>query len=299
MLCLVAQLCPTLCNLMHCSPPGSSVHGDSPGKNTRVGCYALLQDIFPTQGSNPGLPNCRRILYHLSHKGSPWILEWVAYPFSRGSSSPRNWTRVSWIAGRFFSSWATREARTYGYLTSKPVLYPQGHCLLSQLTLSLWPYRCCEETVSLAFSPLPMAYVVQYCLLSWNLAKAQSWGQKGKLLSGPRGRSWDHQACRKVSVCDPAFFLATFSSSTPVTALQCLRAGRGWLLKDVSLSVSWVCPSWVAWGCLPAGEQGSSPAPWAHLLRWGLAGVPSTTWITERLYGESCLGRATRGVPSS
>ena len=52
---------------MDCSLPGSSVHWDSPGKNTGVGCYALLQGIFPTQRSNPGLPHCRRILYHLSH----------------------------------------------------------------------------------------------------------------------------------------------------------------------------------------------------------------------------------------
>jgi len=43
-----------------------SVHGDSPGKNTGVGCHALFQGIFPTQGSNPGLPHCRQILYHLS-----------------------------------------------------------------------------------------------------------------------------------------------------------------------------------------------------------------------------------------
>ena len=49
-LCLFAQLCLTLCNPMDCSPPGSSVHGDSPGKNTGVGCHALLQGIFPTQG---------------------------------------------------------------------------------------------------------------------------------------------------------------------------------------------------------------------------------------------------------
>ena len=49
------QLCPTLCNPMACSPPGSSVHGDSPGKNTGVGCHALPQGIFRTQGSNPGL----------------------------------------------------------------------------------------------------------------------------------------------------------------------------------------------------------------------------------------------------
>ena len=53
-LCLVAQLCPTLCNPMDCSPPGSSVHGDSPGKNTRVGCHAPLQGVFPSQRLNPG-----------------------------------------------------------------------------------------------------------------------------------------------------------------------------------------------------------------------------------------------------
>ena len=68
---LVAQLCPTLCDSMDCSPPDSSVHGDSPGKNSGVGCHALLQGIFPSQGLNPGLPHCRQILYHLSHQGSP------------------------------------------------------------------------------------------------------------------------------------------------------------------------------------------------------------------------------------
>ena len=65
---LVAQLSPTLRDLMSCSPPGSSVHGDSPGKNSGVGCHALLQGIFPTQGSNPGLLNCRWILYCLSQQ---------------------------------------------------------------------------------------------------------------------------------------------------------------------------------------------------------------------------------------
>ena len=49
-LCLVAQSCPTLCDPMDCSPSGSSVLGDSPGKNAGVGCHALLQEIFPTQG---------------------------------------------------------------------------------------------------------------------------------------------------------------------------------------------------------------------------------------------------------
>ena len=109
-LCLVAQSCLTLCNPMDCSLPGSSVHGDSPGKNTGIGCHALLQGIFPTEGLNPHLPHCRGFFYLLSHKGSPRLLEWVAYPFSKGSSQPRNWTRVSWIAGGFCTSWATREA---------------------------------------------------------------------------------------------------------------------------------------------------------------------------------------------
>ena len=59
MLCLIAQWCPFLCDPMDCSPPGFSVHGDSPGKNTGVGCHALLQGIFPTQGPNPGLAHCR------------------------------------------------------------------------------------------------------------------------------------------------------------------------------------------------------------------------------------------------
>ena len=72
-------------------------------KNTGMDNLSLLQRIFPTQRSIPGLPHCRLILYQLSHKGSPRILEWVAYPFSRGSSWPRNWTGVSCIAGGFFT----------------------------------------------------------------------------------------------------------------------------------------------------------------------------------------------------
>ena len=69
-LCLFAHSCLTLHDPMVCSLPGSSVHGDSPGKNTREGCHVLLQGIFPTQGLNPGLQHCRQILYHLSHQGN-------------------------------------------------------------------------------------------------------------------------------------------------------------------------------------------------------------------------------------
>ena len=91
-------------------PHGLYSPWNSPGQNTGVGSLSLLQGIFPTQGSNPGLPHCTWILYQLSHKGSPRILEWVAYPFSSESSWPRGWTRVSCIAGGFFTNWAIREA---------------------------------------------------------------------------------------------------------------------------------------------------------------------------------------------
>ena len=72
--------------------------------------------LFPSPGDlsnpgiEPGLPHCRQILYQLSHKGSPRILDWVAYPFSSRSSRPRNWTGVSCIADGFFTNWAIREA---------------------------------------------------------------------------------------------------------------------------------------------------------------------------------------------
>ena len=83
---------------------------NSPSQNTAVGGLSLFQGIFPTQGSNPGVPHWRWILYQLGHKGSPRTLEWVVYPFCRGSSWPRNRTGVSCIAGGFLTNWAIREA---------------------------------------------------------------------------------------------------------------------------------------------------------------------------------------------
>ena len=107
-------------------PHGPSSPWDSPGQSTGVGSLSLLQGIFPTQGSNPGLPHCRQTLYPLSHRGSPKVkaaqscltlcdpedytvhgilqaraLEWAAFPFSGGSSQPRDRTPVSCIAGGF------------------------------------------------------------------------------------------------------------------------------------------------------------------------------------------------------
>ena len=80
-LCLVTRSCPALCDLMDCSLPGFSFHGDSPGKNTIVGCHFLLLRIFP----------------------------------------PRDQTPLSYITGRFFTVWATREA--VHILSSKMPIY--------------------------------------------------------------------------------------------------------------------------------------------------------------------------------
>ena len=96
----VAQSCPTLRDPRDCSLPGSSVHGIfqqeywsgvplpslkypfepvfvGGGKNTGMSCHFRLQEIFLTQGSNPGLPHCRQTLYHLSHQWSPNRLQYT------------------------------------------------------------------------------------------------------------------------------------------------------------------------------------------------------------------------------
>ena len=77
----VSQLCRTLCDPMDYSSPVSSVHGLFPGKNIGVGCHALLQGIFPTQGSNPSLPHCRQMPYRLSHqgKGKPTVKQHLSF----------------------------------------------------------------------------------------------------------------------------------------------------------------------------------------------------------------------------
>ena len=69
-------------------PQGPYSPWNSPGQNPAVGSLSLLLAIVPTQGSNPGIPHCRWILYQLSHKRSPRTLEWVAFPFSRDLPDP-------------------------------------------------------------------------------------------------------------------------------------------------------------------------------------------------------------------
>ena len=100
---------PTLWDPMDCSPPGSSVHGILQARILK-----WVADPFSRGSSQPRdgtQVSChhRRILYHLNHQGSPRILEWVVCPFFRGFSQPRNLTGVSCVAGGFFTGWATRD----------------------------------------------------------------------------------------------------------------------------------------------------------------------------------------------
>ena len=101
----VAQLCPTLCN-----PMIYSVQGILEARILEWVAFSFSRGSSQPRHRMKFYSHCRQILYQLSHKGSPKILEWVAYPFASGSSRPRNRTRVSCIAGEFFTNWDIRKA---------------------------------------------------------------------------------------------------------------------------------------------------------------------------------------------
>ena len=134
---------------------------NSPGQNSGVGSLSLLQGIFPTHGSNPGLPNWRQILYQVSHKGNPTTLKGVANPFSSESSWPRNQTRVSCIAGRFFTSWATREAHSICQCFLFPSKCCRKHCQ---------PLKTCLLRIS------PASFPPELLLKIHALATLYTWG---------------------------------------------------------------------------------------------------------------------------
>ena len=139
---LVAQSCLTFCDPMNCSLPGSSVHGifqarilewvaisfsrgsSQPRVQTWVSCIAgRFFTIWTTREGPPYyikvkvtqscLIICNPMDYTFCEILQARILEWKAFPFSRGSSQFRDRTQFSWIAGRFFTSWATRGAQEY------------------------------------------------------------------------------------------------------------------------------------------------------------------------------------------
>ena len=136
MLCLVTHSCLTLWNPRDCSLPGSSVHEDSPGKNTWVCFHALLQGIFPIQESNPGIFHFRWILYHLSHQGSPFMyIEHLKLAIQL--LSPLLLPRV----------YPKADQGSWGYFRLQ--FMPQFSCLVSchQSTVT----SCCDERLQICY----------------------------------------------------------------------------------------------------------------------------------------------------
>ena len=101
----VVQLCLTFCH-----PMDYTVLGILQARILKWVAFPFPEDL-----PNPDLLHCRQILYQLSYKGSPRILEWVDYPFSSVSSGSRNQTGVYRIARGFFTDWVIREAHQSGY----------------------------------------------------------------------------------------------------------------------------------------------------------------------------------------
>ena len=205
---------------MDCSPPGSTVHGDSPGKNTGVGFHALLQGIFPTQRLNPGLLHYRWILYCLSHQGSPRILEWVAQQFSRGSSQPRNWTGVSCIAGRFFSSWTTREALFWVsicYLNSRNFFFKQTNnntvSVLKKMCLTQMPF-CSEKTATLSSSLQMLKFILIWSKIIWRQIRRVSFSSVQLSHSVVSDSLWPHRLQNARLPC-PSPSPGVYSNSCP------------------------------------------------------------------------------------
>ena len=143
-LCLVTQTCSTLCNSMDCSPPGSSVHGDSPGKTTGVGCHALLLGIFLTQGWNLDVLHCRWILYRLNHQGSE--VKWL--PLSH-----------VWL---FVTPWAIQSMEF-----SRPDYWAYVIFNLVKLTLSQIPF-CFVELIGYLISISVATFYIFFWLMLMN-----------------------------------------------------------------------------------------------------------------------------------
>ena len=139
-------------------PHGLYSPWNSLGQNTGVGSLSFLQGIFPTQGSNPGLPHCRQILYQVS----PRILEWIAYPFSGGSSRPRNQTGVSCIAGGFFTNWAIRKAHFTVWVEMITILFINSflvnYCWCGEMLLIF-----ISQSIALLNSSWVSCYLCQVC----------------------------------------------------------------------------------------------------------------------------------------
>ena len=126
---LVSQLCPTLCDPMDCRSPARLLcPWNSPGKNIGVGSHSLLQEIFPTQGSNLGLLHYRQILYHLSHQGS-WHLALIISHLS--PAIPLSEYKIFYIPSYLNMNLSKERSMYIDSLSSSPILLEFSTFLIS------------------------------------------------------------------------------------------------------------------------------------------------------------------------
>ena len=199
---LVAQLCPTLCDTMDCSPPGSCV-----------------REIFQAR-----------------------ILEWVAISFSRGSSPPRDRTWVSCTAGRFFTNWATREAKIH----TKPQHRPQDRERSVFIAISKkgnakeysnYPTTALISQASKVRLKILQARLQQY--VNWKLPNVQAGFRKGRGTRDPiESICWIIEKARE-SQKNIYFSFIDYTKST-----ECMNHNKRWkILKEMTyqttLPVSW------------------------------------------------------------
>ena len=156
---LVTQSCLTLCNLMDCRPPGSSVHGILQAKILEWGSHSLFQGIFLTQGLNPGLLLCRHIFYHLNHQ-EPSSQTQLKYLFYLRNWTPPHYpmmnhsclsTGIPWIGTQNYgdTSWCICKHHSYEYFLQYTMNLARAEFffILLYITLGSW-HRVCVCVLS-------------------------------------------------------------------------------------------------------------------------------------------------------
>ena len=162
---------------------------NSLGQNTGVGSLSLLQGIFPTQGSNPGLLHCRQILYQLSHKGSPSILEWVASPFSNpgfklGSPSLQVDSLPTELSGKPWRRLSTKELMLSNCDAGEDSWEPLG--LQKNKLVNLFIGRTDTE------APILWPSDAKSWLIGKDPDARKDWGQKQKGVTEDEKVGWHH-----------------------------------------------------------------------------------------------------------
>ena len=164
---LVTQSCLTLCNLMDCRPPGSSVHGILQAKILEWGSHSLFQGIFLTQGLNPGLLLCRHIFYHLNHQ-EPSSQTQLKYLFYLRNWTPPHYpmmnhsclsTGIPWIGTQNYgdTSWCICKHHSYEYFLQYTMNLARAEFffILLYITLGSWHRVCvCAQPCPTLCNPM-------------------------------------------------------------------------------------------------------------------------------------------------